>query len=187
MEHIALFIEAIEACNKCVSEDDRSSWWPRVVRSEGTDAILDVDGTEARCCCGPSDLGNSYALLRLVADESRICALFAYPAKDGIRPVDVVVGFLDKDRGMTLAWDGERVLPMIGNQAVVNVAPPPDAEWIVAAAFQKDHRRAISLFAHGVDQATLKQATEPPAAKCCVYTQANVFWDTGSKTASTPQ
>lgn len=162
MEHKQKFIEAINACNSCILEDDRTTWYPKVVRIEGPRKILEVYGQE----CGiygtdTADDSCSNALWHLVMDKTRKCAIHVYPRKCGFRPLDVLVGYMNKEKKLTLAWENDRVLPMIGNCSNNACKPtiPPDAHWIVAAAFQYEYRRAISFFSQGVDQETLKNNT----------------------------
>lgn len=104
-------------------------------------------------------MANVHALSRLVLDETLVCALYAYPVCVGIKPVDVVVGFLDKNKELTLAWDNERVFPMVGNSFVPAI--PKGCEWIVAASFQMKYRRSICIFAKSLDLETLKEHVIP--------------------------
>ena len=156
MSSSSLFNEALDACYAGVRNDDRRTWWPKVVRADGPTTVLDVDGRECVFTCrgSPSgsggsssdfEVGNANALFRLMADGGRTCALYAYPAECGIRPVDAIVGFLGGEADeLALACDNERVFPMIGGRGP---APeiPPGARWIVAAAFQTGHRHAVGL------------------------------------------
>jgi hypothetical protein len=145
MGHERGYVEAIEACNRCIREDDRANtWWPKVLRIEGSRTVLDVDGTEC-AAFSDVDVAHSSALFRLMLDDRRVCALFAYPAESGVKPVDVVVGFLDGDGRLTLALNDKEVFPMIGNRDPPPEIPPA-TRWIVAAALGTEHRRAVSAF-----------------------------------------
>lgn len=76
----------------------------------------------------------SNSLLRLIMDENLPCKLFAYDVKYGIKAVDIIVGFLDKEQNLTFAWD-KRVFPMIGtNIGYLN----KEKEWISPHSNIKD-------------------------------------------------
>ncbi len=163
MEYRKTFIEAIHACNLCILKDDKQYWYPKILRIEGRQKMLEIDGEECALMGSGDDAAdaNCHALMHLMKDKTRICAIYAYPVKCGIKPVDIIVGFMDKNNGLTLAWDKKRVLPMIGNPNVsmYNQRIPPDTTWIVAAAFETKYRHAISLFSQNVDQETIKKTT----------------------------
>ena len=174
MEFEKDYVAAVNHVYECVRSDDRDGWLPNIVRIEGGRKIHLIDGIEASSHGGVDDsYGNASAssMLRLIVSGGREggsipCALFAYNAKCGIQPVDVIVGFLDGDRNLTLAWNRKRVFPMIGanigstienNQRrwIRSIAPstftevpdiPADAKYIVAASLDARYRKAVAFF-----------------------------------------
>jgi hypothetical protein len=174
---------AIEAVNDAVRHSDRSTWFPKVVERTRDDAagttlvVFEVDGAEAyfrkdgpALACPEFDEPQANALLHLVSDPCRACAIFACPVRSVLRAdnewrsdvsrVDVVVGFCQRDV-ITPAWDGDRcVYPMIGARSWnMNMRVPDDADFIVCASLRADHRSAVSL--HGFrDVEALRDATE---------------------------
>lgn len=166
---VAEFCEAVRACNACIMHDDRRTWHPDVVRIEARTKVLNVLGQE----CGAAGMKDAFgdaqanALLHLVVDEKRPCALYAYPANLGMRPVDAVVGFVDAGGNLTLAWDrGTRIFPMIGNSWESVPAVPPSTVWIVAAAFQTKYRYAIARVGQSTLGRHMKDFMSSPPVEC---------------------
>lgn len=143
------YINAVNLINDCVMSDDRSTWWPCVVGHSLKDGSDIIDGQEYK-----AKLNDTYpdahrnALLRLVEGGDAVeCVLFAYAVKYGIMPVDVVIGFLgDQESALTPAWDGRCVFPMIGVPCGWKPGVPVGSKWIVAAALNRNLRRAVALY-----------------------------------------
>ena len=86
---------AIEAVNDAVRHSDRSTWFPKVVErtrdaaAGTTRVVFEVDGAEAAyfrkdgpaLACPEFDEPQANALLHLVSDPSRACAIFACPVR----------------------------------------------------------------------------------------------------------
>ena len=145
------YTNIIKAINDIIFNSDGKTWWPKIVRIEGNHAIHDIGGVEAGSSSNSflksySD-SQSNALLRLVLNDSLCATIFAYSVTDGIERSDIIVGFLNKDNKLTLAWDDKRVYPMIGQQShTYNFKIPDDTVWIVAACLNTKPRRLVSLF-----------------------------------------
>lgn len=145
------YINAIAAVNYCVLNDNRETWWPKIIRKE-TDfrTYYDIDGIEVGSCSykenNAFDDALSSSLLRIIK-KNVPCALFAYPIEFRIRPIDIIVGFMKEDKELVLAWNNKSVYPLIGNQWYSQTIPK-DTKWIIGASMDTDYRRAISRFAH---------------------------------------
>lgn len=108
-----MYNAAMEAVRDCVLNDDRSTWFPKILHTlEDGRQIHDIDGVKASVC-PRNNAALTRSLLRLVVDESLPCALFAYPAADGVQAVDVLVGWLDADMALTPACVDGRMYPML--------------------------------------------------------------------------
>lgn len=162
------FQEAIRAINdKIAINDDHETWWPKILRRESdfSKSIHDIDGVEAAASSSDRAMNefdesraNSY--LRLVLRNSP-CELFAYPVEFGIRPVDVIVGFMSENKDdLTLAWDDDRVYPLIGNNEYIRTLPDA-AKWIIAASMSTEYRRVVSLFCQKNSASDIKNCTSP--------------------------
>ena len=142
-----LYTKAIESINHQIQHDDQSTWWPKIIRIEpGYHEIHDINGIEAGCWCNSSFHPESHSLLRLLVDPSLTSAIFAYPVKLGILQHDVIVGYLDKNKHLTLAWANKRVYPKIGQLTGRKLNIPIGTVWIVAASLTAPYRNAVSLF-----------------------------------------
>jgi hypothetical protein len=169
---------AIEAVNNAVRHSDRSTWFPKVIERTreavgagvgATRVVFEVDGTKATyvrndgpaIACPEFEEPQANALLHLISNPSRACAVFACPVwivlradnkwRSDVCAVDVVVGFGTTGPAnvvpmvITPAWDdGRCVYPMIGARAW-NMRVPDDAEFIVCACLRSDHRSVVSL------------------------------------------
>ena len=156
--------------------------WPKVIRIEGDRKIHLINGIEAGSSCGDGEFGDasSNALLRIVIDKNLQCALFAYDVKYGIKSVDIIVGFLDKEKNLTLAWDNKRVFPMIGSNIGYLVKEdkwisphsqegkysytkipyiPENTKWIIAGSLNTQNRKIIALYGRTRNNTELKNET----------------------------
>lgn len=159
----SLYKAAIECCYTHILHDDRETWWPKIKRIEGRKVIHEINGVE--CSAGGGIIHSEYddaysnSMLRLCMSKEETCAIFAYPVKYGIQPVDILIGFMDVSRNLTLAWDETRVYPMIGNRFYESSAIPKNTKWIVAANLSHDYRKAVSLYCQPKNLNDIKENT----------------------------
>jgi hypothetical protein len=188
MEFEKDYIDAIKCVNECILNDDRDKWWPNIIRIEGEQKIHSIDGIEAGSMGtnGTSfDDAHCNSLLRLISGEKKSCTLFVYDVKCDIQLVDIIVGFLDNQKNLTLAWNNKRVFPMIGanigstieNGEIKFIDPksslkskettfftkipeiPENTKWIVAASLDLQYRKAVALFGRTKSLPELKKIT----------------------------
>lgn len=154
------YIDAINYVNKCILYDNRDTWWPNIVRIEGRQKFHNINGIEASSS-GYCDSDDSYSdsLLRLIINKSP-CEIFAYDVKFGYKMVDIIVGFLDKDKKkLKLAWNNKRVYPLIGQQNMHRPIIPPDTKWILCASLDTKNRKTVSLFGKSKNLVELEKYT----------------------------
>ena len=178
------YSDVIKHVNECIRNDNRDTWWPKIIRIEGGKKIHLINGIEAGASGSDgSSFGDasSNALLRIVIDEKLPCTLFAYDVKCNIHNVDIIVGFLDKEKNLTLAWD-KRVYPMIGisignifedgkrkfidhntskENMVFTKIPniPENTKWIIACSLNTKNRKIVALYGRTRNITELKNET----------------------------
>lgn len=148
------YIIAINHVNDCIKNDNKETWWPNITRIDGDKKYHMINDTEIGFTSRQDeyDDAHAYALVKMLVGNDKPCTLFAYDVKFGYQPVDVIVGFLDQDKNLTLAWDNERVFPMIGCDAEYNIKKdefpmiPSNTKWIVAACLELEYRKDVIVY-----------------------------------------
>jgi len=138
------YIAAIQHVNHAVAHSDPAEWWPRVDRTPSRTTYL-IDGEKYTFghdrVRSHQDISLGSAYIRLLK-RSVPCTLYATYNTKNLRPLDVIVGYVD-DTTIVPAWDGRCVFPWIGG-----VSPRHDSrfEFVVCAALDTEYRRAVSFY-----------------------------------------
>jgi hypothetical protein len=138
--------EAIQSVHDCIKNNDRSKWWPKVLRVENGSTIYNIDGEECSAYCVSH--GEANGLIQLCKYPSMPCVIYALSVDEQFYPMDILVGYLNKKDGNIIMADGDDVYPYIyhnrlGKHGLPSI--PIGTKWIIAAALRDDLRKSVAL------------------------------------------
>jgi hypothetical protein len=136
------YLKAIDDVKQCFYNDNIQTWWPSIIGYENGSRVHYINGVKAGSyggCVSQSD-----SILRLLMDDTLICALFAFPASNGIGKIDMVVGYIDYNKNKILDS-----YSMIGRKDLCHEETsysivPKNAKWIIGASFKTDYRNSLA-------------------------------------------